>query len=240
MDMFYVARECVLCEREYYASSEVFRAQITFQQYLSINNPRWSGDEFAHWVNITEKTRARAASWREAQSMPTPSRIRQLCYNCKVPWEPDHRCRGIGKKHIIEVHYDSDDEVCEDEKIDAYLEQVDDASDSCIEASDSCTLEENSDPCALDEQWDGQDDRTCVSAIISHIVDDLTPQQSGDTSEDSQVLSPRPNGLPMMTVTHLSSFHTPMIAMPHEDISGISNMIEESYVRDAHKGHRDP
>jgi hypothetical protein len=71
---------------------------------------------------------------------------------------------GKGKKHIIEVHYDSDDEACEDGSIDAYLEQSDDDSDSCTkvsdsdsctEASDSCMLEEDSDPCTLEEQWDG-------------------------------------------------------------------------------------
>jgi hypothetical protein len=133
------------------------------------------------------------------------------------------------------VHYDSDDEVCEDAEIDAYLEQSDDASDSCTEASDSCTLEEDSDPCALEEQLDGQDDSTCVSAVISHTVDDLTPQQSGDTSEDSHVLAPRDDELPMMTMTHLSSFQTPMIATSHEDSSGMSDMMEEPYVRDAHQ-----
>jgi hypothetical protein len=90
--------------------------------------------------------------------------------------EPNHRCRGRGKKHIIEVHYDSDDEVCEDATIDAYLEQSDYASDSCTEASDSCTLEEDSDPCALEEQWDGQDDSTCASVFISHTDDSLMPQ----------------------------------------------------------------
>jgi hypothetical protein len=127
---------------------------------------------------------------------PTPIRSTQLCYSCKVPWEPDHRCRGKGKKHIIEVHYDSDDEVCEDGAIDAYLEQSDDDSDSCTEASDSCTLEEDSDPCALEGQLDGQDDSTGVSADISHTIDDLTPQQSGDTSEDSHVLAPRDDELP--------------------------------------------
>jgi hypothetical protein len=42
-----------------------------------------------------------------------------------VPWEVEHRCRGKGKKHIIEVRYDNDDEVCEDGAIDAYLEQSD-------------------------------------------------------------------------------------------------------------------
>jgi hypothetical protein len=46
------------------------------------------------------------------------------------------------------------------------------------------TLEEDSDPCVVDRQLDGQDDSTSVSADISHTIDDLTPQQSGDTSED--------------------------------------------------------
>jgi hypothetical protein len=55
-------------------------------------------------------------------------------------------------------------------------------------------------------QWDGQDDSTYASADISHTVDDLTPQQSGDTSEDSHVLAPRDDELPMVVVTHLSSF----------------------------------
>jgi hypothetical protein len=61
-----------------------------------------------------------------------------------VPWEPNHRCKGKSEKHFIEVHYDSDDEVCEDteRELDAYLEQSDDASDSCTEASDSGTFEE--------------------------------------------------------------------------------------------------
>jgi hypothetical protein len=101
-----------------------------------------------------------------------------------VPWEPDHRCRGKDHKHIIEAHYDSDDEVCEDGAIDVDLGQSDDDSDSCREASDSdsCTevgdsgtLEEDSDPCTLGEQWDGQDDSTYASTVISHTVDDLTP-----------------------------------------------------------------
>jgi hypothetical protein len=44
----------------------------------------------------------------------------------------------------------------------------------------------------------------------------------------------------MMTATHLSSFQTPMIATSHEDISGISDMMEEPSVRDAHHGHMNP
>jgi hypothetical protein len=54
------------------------------------------------------------------------------------------------------------------------------------------------------------------------------------------VLAPRPDELPMMTVAQLSSFQTPMIATTHEDISGISEMIEEPCVRDAYHGHMDP
>jgi hypothetical protein len=200
----------------------------------------WSKDEVTHWVNVAEENKAMAVRWREEQSIPTPIRSRQLCYSCKVPWEPDHRCRGRGKKHIIEVLYDSDDEVCEDGAIDAYLEQFDDASDSCIEARDSYTLEEDSDPCVLDGQLDGQDDSTCTSTPISPSVDDLTLQQSGDTSEDSHVSAPRDDELPMMTVTHLSSFQTPMIATIHEDSNGMSDMIEEPYVRDTHQRHMDP
>jgi hypothetical protein len=161
-----------------------------------------------------------------------------------VPWEPYHRCRGKGKKHIIEVHYDSDDEACEDGSIEAYLEQSDDESDSCTRTSDSdsCTEDddssthEDSDPCIVDRQSDGQDDSTGVSADISHTIDDPTPQQSGDTSEDSHVLSPTNDQLPRVAVTHLSSFQTPITATSYED----SSSIEEPYVRNAHHGHADP
>jgi hypothetical protein len=101
-----------------------------------------------------------------------------------VPWEPDHRCRGKDQKHIIVAHYDSDDEVCEDGVIDTDLGQSDDDSDSCTEASDSdsCTevddtntLEEDGDLCVVDRQPKEQDDNTCITVDISHIVDDLTP-----------------------------------------------------------------
>jgi hypothetical protein len=154
------AREIVYCEREYYALSERFRAQVTFQQFVSIKNPRWSKDEVTHWVNIAEENRKQSQSsqggryittsrWKEAQIDPTPIRSRELCYSCKEPWEPDHRCRGKGKVHIVEVHYDSEDEeMHEDATIDAYLEQSDEASDSC----------------ASEGQLDGQDDSTCSSS----------------------------------------------------------------------------
>ena len=142
-----------------------------------------------------------------------------------MPWEPDHRCRGKGKKHIIEVHYDSDDEDSEqsDDDSDSCTEASDSDStsedsddDSCTEASDACTLEEDDDPCVVDRQLDGQDDSISVSADMSHTLDDLTPQQSSDTSEESHVLAARDDELPMGGVTHLSPIQTPMIATSHE------------------------
>jgi hypothetical protein len=113
---------------------------------------------------------------------------------------------GVKLRDIIEVHYDSEDEeVYEDAAIDAYLEQSDDARNYCtvVEATDSCTFGEDSDPCALEGQLDGQDDSTCALAVISHSVDDLTLQQSGATSRDPHVLASRHDEVPMVTVTQL-------------------------------------
>jgi hypothetical protein len=102
-----------------------------------------------------------------------------------VPWEADHRCRGNGKKHIIEVHYDSDYEDSEqsDDDSDSCTEASDSDStsedrddDSCTKAMDACTLEEDDDPCVADRQLDGQDDSISVSTDLSHTIDDLTPQ----------------------------------------------------------------
>jgi hypothetical protein len=45
--------------------------------------------------------------------------------------------------------------------------------------------------------------------------------------------------LSAMTVTHFSSSQTPMIAMTHVDIAGISDMVEEPCVGIVHKGHMD-
>jgi hypothetical protein len=37
-------------------------------------------------------------------------RRKKLCYSCKEPWEPGHRCMGKGKLHYIEVlSYEEDD-----------------------------------------------------------------------------------------------------------------------------------
>jgi hypothetical protein len=158
------------CEKEYHALCQRLGPLITLQKFISMKNPSWSEDEVTYWTSIIEEGRARAARWREARRNPTPIRGTQHCYSCKMPWEPDHRCRGKGKKHIIEVHYDSEDEACEDGSIDAYLEQSDDDNDSfteasdsdstsedsdddsCIEASDACMLEEDDDSCVVDRQ----------------------------------------------------------------------------------------
>jgi hypothetical protein len=87
---------------------------------------------------------------------------------------------------------------------------------------------------------DGQDDSPSVSADTSHTIDDLTPQQSGDTSEESHVLAPRDDELPMGAMTHLTPIQTPMIAMSDEEINGTSDMMDEPSVRDAHHGQVDP
>jgi hypothetical protein len=92
----------------------------------------------------------------------------------------------------------------------------------------------------VDRQLDGQDDSPSVSADTSHTLDDLTPQQSSDTSGESHVLAPRDDELPLMVVTHLSSFQTSMIGTSQEDISSMSDMMEEPCVRDAHHGRMDP
>jgi hypothetical protein len=92
----------------------------------------------------------------------------------------------------------------------------------------------------VDKQLDGQDDSPSVSADTSHTIDDLTPQQSGDTSEESHVLAPRDDGLPMGAMTHLTPIQTPMIAMLDEEISGTSGIMDEPSVRDEHHGQVDP
>jgi hypothetical protein len=244
-EMDEISFEITCLEIKYSSLSEETKALITFQQYAAYRNPHWSKEDILHGIIIADKKRKEAARWWEEQRNPTPIRSMQPCHYCKGPWEPDHRCRGKDQKHTIEVHYDSDDEVCEDGAIDVDLEQSDDDSDSCTEASDSdsCievddsrTLEEDSDPCIVDRQSDGQDDSTSVSTDISHTIDDPTPQQSGDTSEDSHVLAPTDDQLPMVAVTHLSSLQTPMTATSYED----SSSIEDPYVRDARHGPVDP
>jgi hypothetical protein len=54
------------------------------------------------------------------------------------------------------------------------------------------------------------------------------------------MLALRDDELPMRVVTHLSPFQTPMIARSHEEISGMSDLMDEPIVRVAHHGHVDP
>jgi hypothetical protein len=37
-------------------------------------------------------------------------RRKQLCFTCKEPWDPTHKCMGKGKAHYIEVISDDEDE----------------------------------------------------------------------------------------------------------------------------------
>jgi hypothetical protein len=173
-----------------------------------------------------EETSLPASRWKEAQIEPTPIRCKELCYSCKVPWEPDHRCRGKGKVHIVEVHYNSEDEeMHEDATIDAYLKQSDEASDSY----------------ASDGQLDGQDDNTCSLFSLSDSVEDSTLQHSGDTCGDSYVLAPGMRSCvgdtvpPMeLSITRFLPSQIFMIDMTQEDISHIPDMVEEPCVRIVH------
>ena len=54
------------------------------------------------------------------------------------------------------------------------------------------------------------------------------------------MLALRDDELPMRVVTHLSPFQKPMIATSHEDISGMSDVMDEPIVRVSHHGHVDP
>jgi hypothetical protein len=128
---------------------------------------------------------------------------------------------------------DDDSDSCT-EASDSDFTSKDSDDDSCTEASDACMLEEEDDPCVVDRHLDRQDDSPSVSADTSHTIDDLTPQQSGDTSEESHMLAPRDDELPMGSMTHVTPVQTPMIATLDEEISGTSGMMDEPSVRDAH------
>jgi hypothetical protein len=77
-------------------------------------------------------------------------------------------------------------------------------------------LEEDDDACVAHRPLDGYNDSISVSANLSHTIDNLTPQQSGETSEDSHVLAPRDDELSKGSMTHLSPAQTSIIATSHE------------------------
>jgi hypothetical protein len=37
-------------------------------------------------------------------------RRKQLCYTCKEPWNPSHKCMGRGQVHYIEVNLNNEEE----------------------------------------------------------------------------------------------------------------------------------
>ena len=53
------------------------------------------------------------------------------------------------------------------------------------------------------------------------------------------MLALRDDELPMRVMTHFSPFQTPMIATSHEEISGMSDVMDKPIVRVAHHGHVD-
>ena len=86
MEFVDFGNEIIYFDKEYYTPSETFGAQVTFQQFVSRKNPRWSKYEVTHWAknmegihywsNITEENRSKegkevdtslpASRWKEA------------------------------------------------------------------------------------------------------------------------------------------------------------------------------
>ena len=66
--------------------------------------------------------KANTSQLRDGQSTRPPRmdpetqndlRRKKLCFSCKEPWEPGHRCVGKGKVHLIEVTFElGDEDVC--------------------------------------------------------------------------------------------------------------------------------
>jgi len=79
-----IAEEIIYHDMEYHALSETFRAQVTFQQFVSIKNPRWSKDDVALWAKKMEEVnywsrRAeenRAKEVRKVDRSPHASRLK--------------------------------------------------------------------------------------------------------------------------------------------------------------------
>jgi hypothetical protein len=106
-------REFEVMERGYNSWSAIFRRLVTLGEYCSIMIRRMNGralpggrviPRFLDKQQSEEKTR-KLEPHRSAKT-----KGKELCYHYNEPWELDHRCRGKGKVHYVEVHYDSDDE----------------------------------------------------------------------------------------------------------------------------------
>jgi hypothetical protein len=59
---------------EYQALSETFRSQVTFQQFVSIKNPRWSEDDIA----VRKKKIAEVNYWRRKVEENRAKTIRKV------------------------------------------------------------------------------------------------------------------------------------------------------------------
>ncbi len=66
-------------------------------------------------------------------------RMRKLCFSCKEPWVPRHRCLGQEKAHLIEVISDADNEEVWDidDKDDGVQIEVEDEEDRMTICLDS-------------------------------------------------------------------------------------------------------
>jgi hypothetical protein len=99
--------DIIYCDDEYRALSETFRAPITFQQFVSIKNPRWRKYEVALWAKRMEEIHYWSSIANENISKlvkevdTSPHASRELCYSFKEIWESDHRCSSKGKMNYI-------------------------------------------------------------------------------------------------------------------------------------------
>jgi hypothetical protein len=81
--------EIIYCDEEYQALSETFRAQVTFQQSVSIKNPRWIKDEVALWAKNIEQINYWSIIARENRAKlvkevdTSPHASREIFYSCK-------------------------------------------------------------------------------------------------------------------------------------------------------------
>jgi len=95
--------EIIYYDEEYQSLSETVRDQVTFQQFVSIRNPRWSKDgvglwakkmeEVNYWSRREEENRAKlvkkvetsphAGRLKGAQIEPTIVRSKDLFQSCK-------------------------------------------------------------------------------------------------------------------------------------------------------------
>jgi hypothetical protein len=149
--------DIIYCNEEFQALDETFIAQVTFQQFLSIKNPRWSKDEIALWANnmgevhywssITKENRATtikevdtslpASRWRKHILHLHPIGARNFTTVVKSLGRQITDAGVKGECITLRFHYDNDEE---DEYDDYALDD---------------SLEKSQDYCASEGQLDG-------------------------------------------------------------------------------------